>query len=319
LSKAPPKGKTIISLENQTPSNFAVEAGMRQAAALLGWTFKTIAIPAGTEGVQQAFKSAITQRPDGIRVSGQPRAQYEVQIADAASKGITVVQDSSGDQPGNGLIDTAISNLPQARIYGQLMADWVIADSNGKAKVGLFNIPQFPSLTANADGFKAELSKRCPDCKVTGVDQQLADIGIKTPGAVTSLVQKSPDTHYLVFTLGDLSNGVSKALRAAGMQPSKYKLAGGVPTQEDLTALKNGDTGAWTAFAAPVMGWRIMDIFARHFAGDSVKPVDDSPLLPTQLLTKDNINTAVTDPSAMNWYVGVADYKDQFKKLWHVG
>jgi hypothetical protein len=39
--------------------------------------------------------------------------------------------------------------------------------------------------------------------------------------------------------------------------------------------------------------------------------------LPTQLLTQDNINSMVAD-SDQN-YVGVSDYRDQFKKLWLLG
>ena len=104
----------------------------------------------------------------------------------------------------------------------------------------------------------------------------------------------------------------------AGIRTDKVKLCGSVPTQADIAALKAGESGAWTAFASPVMGWRVMDIFARHFGGDSLDPVNASPLLPTQLLTKQNINSIVTDPSAMDWYVGVTNYAGQFKRLWHL-
>jgi hypothetical protein len=44
-------------------------------------------------------------------------------------------------------------------------------------------------------------------------------------------------------------------------------------------------------------------------------PALNAPL-PTQLLTQDNVSSMVAD-SAQN-YVGVADYRAQFKKLWGV-
>jgi hypothetical protein len=49
---------------------------------------------------------------------------------------------------------------------------------------------------------------------------------------------------------------------------------------------------------------------ARKFIGDPILNAE----LPTQLLTQANVNSAVND-SAGN-YVGVADYRTQFQKLW---
>lgn len=317
LSEKPEPGKTIVSLQNPTPSTFALEEGMRQASEALGWNFETVPIETGTEGIISAFTAALQKNPDGIRVSGQPRQQYEAQLKEAERRGIAVVQDSATDEPGGGLINTTMANTAQVERFGEVIANFVVADSKGQAKIALFNIPQFPSLTAFANSFTETVESLCPNCEIENVDQQLADIGVNAPRQAVSTLQRSPDIGYLVFSLGDLSNGVKSALRSAGLGED-VKLAGSVPTAQNISDLVKGDSGAWTGFAAPVVGWRVIDVFARHFNGEPLTPVEQNPLVPTQLITSENVDSIITDPQSEDWYVGVADYKVQFKRLWQV-
>ena len=61
-------------------------------------------------------------------------------------------------------------------------------------------------------------------------------------------------------------------------------------------------------------------LLGRKLEAVVVDPASNWPLFAekaSQLLTQDNVNSMVADP-ALN-YVGVADYRAQFKKLWLVG
>lgn len=78
-------------------------------------------------------------------------------------------------------------------------------------------------------------------------------------------------------------------------------------TPEQAAALQ-----AWTALPVPVLGWRVIDQFARVLGGDALA---DGPL-PTQLLTVSNAGEAVLDESGN--YIGIADYKEQFAALWGI-
>jgi hypothetical protein len=49
------------------------------------------------------------------------------------------------------------------------------------------------------------------------------------------------------------------------------------------------------------------------FNGESLDPNNNS-LLPTQLITQDNVSSAPIDTDG--YYLGVPDYKDQYLKLW---
>ena len=82
---------------------------------------------------------------------------------------------------------------------------------------------------------------------------------------------------------------------------------GTLATPEQAAALQ-----AWTALPVPVLGWRVVDQFARILGGEALA---EGPL-PSQLLTVANAGDAVLDESGN--YIGVADYKEQFAALWGV-
>lgn len=81
----------------------------------------------------------------------------------------------------------------------------------------------------------------------------------------------------------------------------------GFATPEQAAALQ-----AWTALPVPVLGWRVIDQFARVLGGEA--PATGP--LPSQLITVGNAADVVLDDSGN--YIGVADYKEQFLALWGV-
>lgn len=82
---------------------------------------------------------------------------------------------------------------------------------------------------------------------------------------------------------------------------------GGYATPEQAAALQ-----AWTGLPVPVLGWRVIDQFARIMGGEA--PADGP--LPSQLITVGNVSDIALDESGN--YIGVADYKDQFLALWGI-
>jgi hypothetical protein len=111
-----------------------------------------------------------------------------------------------------------------------------------------------------------------------------------------------------------MATGLKAALRGASAG-SKVKIGGESASIANITALKKKDEDVWTGFAAKIHGWRRIDAASRVFNGESLDPNNNS-LLPTQLLTQDNVNSAPIDTDG--YYLGVPDYKDQYLKLWQM-
>jgi ribose transport system substrate-binding protein len=159
---------------------------------------------------------------------------------------------------------------------------------------------------------QSELKNVSSNTKTTYLDTQITDLaGGKIPGEVVSQIQKNPDIDWVILCLGDMATGLKAALRGAGQ--TKVHIGGESASTANITALKNKDEDVWTGFAAKIHGWRRIDMAARVFNGESLDP-NNNTLLPTQLLTQDNIGSAPID--ADGYYLGVPEYQSQFKKLW---
>jgi ribose transport system substrate-binding protein len=317
LTKKPATGKLIVKLVTPQPVTSVVSAGTAAGAAALGWSYKAIPVGTGPEDIQKAFEAALALKPAplGIEVSGYPKVTFAKQLAEAKSKGIAVISESTTDAAGTGDGIVGLLDGPtQVQEWGKDIAAEVIADSNGKANVAMFSVAAYPILGEFVKGFKAAMTAWCPSCKVTDVDQQATDVGTKTPQSVVSTFQRDPKLGYAIFSFGDLTIGVDAALKSAGL--SKVKIAGETASAANIQAVKAGTELAWTGFAAPELGWRTIDGFARYANGDDMAVVSNTPL-PTQVITKDNVGSIVTDKSG--YYIGLSDYAAQFAKLWQVG
>ncbi len=310
LAKRPDAGKLIVGLNSGIPSANTLAAAWKQAATDLGWQYKEINSGSTPEDQQKAMESALQLNPDGIATSGIPISTIQTQLDAAEKAGVWVNTSATTDEAAGAMFDTSIAGPEQVQEWGKMVAAQVIVESDGAAKIQLFNLPVFPILLQFDEGFSKAIDEWCPGCELKENAQQATDIGTNTPGAVVSALQAAPDTDWVVFDLAELSTGVPSAIE--GAQLGDVNIGGMSALPENYEALKNGTQSAWTAYPLPVVGYRQIDSFARQFNGEAT--VD--ALLPTQLVTPDTVDDLVFDADGN--YIGVADYQEQFKKLWLV-
>ncbi|OZE38593.1 hypothetical protein CH256_06915 [Rhodococcus sp. 05-2254-6] len=313
LSRAPDSGKYVISIETPQPISSAKNDAIQQAADVLGWRYQRVLMGTDAEAAPKAMDQAIALRPDAIHISGTPLTMLTRQIESADAAGIPVIADSIAGPPVAGVISTALDGDAQVEEWGKMVASQVVADSDGQANVAIFSITDYSILNVFTDAFTAQLEAQCPDCTTQLVNQQVTDLGTKTPQSVVSTLQRDPTINYAVFSFGDLVLGVDAALRGASLT-DQVTFAGQTPTPDNLESLKGGDNSVWVGFPVQILGWRVIDTLARHFNGDDLAAADAS-FLPTQLLNSDNIGSAVLDEDT-GYYVGVADYQGEFETLW---
>jgi ribose transport system substrate-binding protein len=314
LAAKPPAGKKIVSLL-VSPQPVALRVSNAQAAAAkaLGWSYSTVNAGGTQATAVSAFEAALAKHPDAICNCGFPAAYFTKQIRQAKAEGIAVISNTTGDGPIDGIIAN-VGGAEQEAAYGKLVAAYFVAESDGKGKAVVFNIQAFPILAAFTSSFQDAVKEWCPDCSVDLKDQQLSDIGSKTPQNVASYFQSHPDVKWAVFGNGDLTQGVGAALRTAGV--SGVKVVGEAPDEANLKALASGTEAAWAGYPTDILGWATMDALARHFTKSDVAKAVAIPL-PGQILTHENIDGAVVDGQGN--YQAVAGFEDQFKKLWSAG
>lgn len=315
LKSCPASGKTIIVTENPQAVTRKTNDGLEVGAKILGW--KVIRQPVGTgpEDPQKAFDAALDQHPDAVLVSGNPSATFSAQLARANQLHIPVLLSDNGEAAGTKGTATTISldNFDQTGLWGKMNADYAAAQ--GAKHVLVVDLSIYPILHAWTQGVQNELKKVSPNTKVTTIDPQVTDlVGGNIPNLIVSAIQRSPDTDWILLSLGDMTTGLDAALR--GAQITNVKIGGESASTANVAALQKGTENAWTGFAAEIHGMYRIDALARLFEGEDPSKVDYSKL-PTELLTPSNIKKAPLDSDG--YFVGIPDYAKYFQNLWKSG
>jgi ribose transport system substrate-binding protein len=313
LSRRPDEGKLIVVVESGEPTSLKTDAGLQEAVDELGWTLEVVQEGTGPEDPARAFDAALDMNPDAVVISGNPLSTLRTQVERAKRENIIVIQSDTDDPVGqDGSVYTLGLDSPeQTGLWGQMIADFVAVDGSQRALI--VDLSLYPILHAFTEGAREELERAAPDTAVDVIDVQIQDFAAgNVPGQIVSYLQREPDTDFVILSLGDMATGLDAALRAAGLD-QQVRIGGQSAGVANIEALGGGTQDVFTGFAGLPHGWHRADALARIFNGDPLDPNYES-FLPTQLLTPDNIGDAPLDDDG--YYVGVEDFREQFRELW---
>jgi len=311
LKSKPETGKLFVWF--QCDVNQCKDEGdaLKEATQAIGWDYKSYNYQsADPASLVAAMKQALQDKPTAVGLSGLPPAVWQTVLPDYKSAGIPIVTGYIGTIPYDDTIIGQVGSSPDVTTNGEMIANWVVADSDGKANVLLQSVNDFPILKVFSDSFKSKTAELCPDCKVTEINNTIAQLGTGVVPSIVSAVQKDPSIKYVVTVNGPFVTGLRSALDAAGL--SDVQIAGESGDTTNLTNVKAGKESAFTALALHYGSYSMIDMVLRHLQGMDFDP-DGNGGLPTQLLTKD------VDFEIANSFDKPTDFADQFKKLWLVG
>jgi len=314
-----PEAKTVGWLECEQPSCLAITPGIEAAAAALGWDVVTIPATSADQG--PAIQQALDQGVDFIAHTGSPLATAEEQIAAAQDAGVGYYSCYSTDvpDPENNNLFIQCGDSDGVFATGNLISQWIIADSGGTANTLLVNIPDFPVLVSEAEGAAAAYEENCPDCNLETLDTTIDSlIAGEVPAAVASRLQANPDIDYVHFTFGDLPAGVADTLEEAGLLEGVSLVGVDFSTQIGLPEIIAGRHAAWTANPKPYAGWLMVDAMARESLGMDNPEERANAELPTFIVSDADTAQSILDLGDDGW-PGPETMEDQFKALWGVG
>jgi ribose transport system substrate-binding protein len=313
------KGKSIwyVSLSLSIPFEKYMLQGIQQGAASVGakgvgFDGKFSAAE-GARGIEQAIQS----KASVIMVGGFEPSLVGPALADAEKAGIPVIMANVQD-PGPPRSDypSAVKAFATHSFSwpGKVEADFVTADSGGKANIVFMSTSDLPHITSPMkDAFLNELERVCPGCKVKVMNVpsgQWNTLQTKT----ASLIRSNPDVNYIVPDFDGMVIFALPGVHSAGAQ-DKVKIVSFNATPSVMKALKSkdvvvGETGGPNL----LQGWAFADQALRVAAG--VKPLADIGIK-DRLFTADNINSIDLGAEESSWY-GEGDYAAAYKKLWGV-
>ena len=215
------------------------------------------------------MKQALQDKPTAVGLSGLPPAVWQTVLPDYKSAGIPIVTGYIGTIPYDDTIIGQVGSSPDVTTNGEMIANWVVADSDGKANVLLQSVNDFPILKVFSDSFKAKTAELCPDCKVTEINNTIAQLGTGVVPSIVAAVQKDPSIKYVVTVNGPFVTGLRSALDAAGL--NDVQIAGESGDTTNLTNVKAGKESAFTALALHYGSYSMHRHGAAPPAGDGLR------------------------------------------------
>lgn len=320
LSKLPPTGKRLVWVG--CPTGTCVNEGnaLAEAAALFGWTVEQMQYGLTPEDIQATFTRAIDSEPDAIMTSAVPVELTEGIRARMAAESIPMfeccnfIPDDMENPP-----VSILGDQHWTQFLAELVVQWQVVKTEANVHNLLVTAPDFPILAAGTEAYNEALAEACPDtCTTKTLNITVGDIGTRLPGQVVSELQRDPDINYVtILGSGPFATGVAAAIREAGLQ-DQVRIVGTAPDTTNFENMLAGDEEMWIGFSERMIGWRLVDMYARHLVGDELPlratgPDDDGPAAwpTTQYLT------AETWPVAEPWEQP-QNFEEIFKELWGV-
>jgi len=167
-------------------------------------------------------------------------------------------------------------------------------------------------LQALHDGFTELMKERCPDCKVTTVEAQIADFGPTLQEKIETALLRNPNANGMAVSYDDLMTaGGSSAVMASGRSSSIEVIADtGFPANVELVRDDQGQDAGF-AYDMGFETWAAADMINRLLAGQQQDPAGSG----VGVAVFDRENGLPTEGS--DWTTDI-DYKSVYKKVWGV-
>lgn len=311
LPDAPEPGKTFVYLQCELLQCQSIGESIHEAVDAVGWHYVQIDYKqADPSTLIAGMKQALKDNAVAVTFTGLPEALWAQMIPEYEKAGAAIIPEYVGPTKLQGPVIGNINSPTDTARGAKALADWFIADSQGKGKALLHNVPQYGTVSTWTDQFKGYVEENCEACEVETVDTTIAQVvGGEISSAVVSALQRNSSLEYAFAFNGGFFTGLPAALQNAGL--SDVQVGGYIAVPEDVADLMAGKGGAYGGLNTDYGGWLAVDLALRKEAGVTLP--ESQQALPFQLLTEDSATESASD------FQLPEDYQDQFKKVWKVG
>jgi ribose transport system substrate-binding protein len=301
-----------VSQDQTNAGNNGVAAGLKEAAAKLGWQFKQLNGGGQLPGMVSALHQAIALKPAGIALQSVPTDGTLPVLKEAAADGIVIVGWHVADTPGK-IAGTPlfwnVSTKPFdiAKISGQ----YSVVTSCGNAHAIELTDMTYPIDQEKDAGFQAAF-KASSTSSIKIDDYPFGSRSSRTSGEITANITKDKKVNWFVTINDSYFDYSIPALRAAGLKPDGPVLLNSAGDGSP-SAFQRIRAGNYQTVTVPeplnLQGWIMADEFNRAF--NKVAPFDF--VTKPHLTVKSNVDL---DGGDKNVYDPDNGYRDHFAQLW---
>jgi ribose transport system substrate-binding protein len=308
------RGKTVwyVPVFLQAPYFTADSTDLAQVLSLVGAHLHICDAAANPSTATTCINEAVAAKPAAI-VTDAMNYSFAATATKAAIKAkIPVVATDNDDAQGFPKTKDLVTVSHDLPLSAALAADWIIANSNGKANV-LYAADNSDDGTIEGTAVKAEFKAHCPGCTVTidpFGDATVSDLTSSIPAAMVS----HPNINY-IYAGYDAPPGSAALQGAQTLTGRQYKFVaftGQPPGMERVGAgTQTIDPGNDNDDAM----YNTADALFRLVTG--AKPVKYSTYV--RIFTKQNLPSNISSAAAYasgSWYSSSEPYKAGYRKLW---
>lgn len=318
------KGKHIVVISSgQAASSSSVPSnGAVAAAQAIGWTVDLYDAKLSPANYAPLVRQAIAANADGIVLDAIDCNTVKQPLEEAKAKNIAVVAiyaydctDSQAGGDSTGLFSANINYGAKATdpdafagLYGADQANYIIADSDNKAKIIAIQDSEFTVLYWTLKGFQDTIESSGGSQIVSTLNVTTADLG---NGQIVQKIQaeitKHPEATWIKSPYTYVTTlGVAQAL---GTNAGKLKVMGGEGFADELDLIRSGKITAANVISSEWVGWASVDTMNSVFIGQSPA---DSGIGWTMVDATHNM-----PPSGE--FVPPVDFQSEYKAAWGVG
>jgi ribose transport system substrate-binding protein len=314
-SKARGKKVMYIGVDNSIPIIQTILKAVREAGSKFGLKVDEFDGKGQVSEFNRGIQTAISQKYDAITVLAIPSPIIKAALADAKKAGIPVIQIQEHDA-GAPLADGVAAAVSFCySCAGRLIADYVIADSDGEAEGTIFVSKDVSNGQDEEGGMRKEFEELCPKCKFESQNVAVADWQKRIPTLTRSILTSKPNTKYLLPLYDSMTVPMIPAVVQAGKQ-GQVKIATWNATPSVVQEMGRGNVVSFDVGGANVwFGWGLADQLFRVLNGEP--PVKDTKI-PNRAFTRENLKTIDLKKDESTWY-GDVDFRAEYSKLWGPG
>jgi len=301
----------VIPVSSANPSNKNIIQSMETVGASIGVEV--------TEWENQASPTQWAQGMDHARnngfnavvlLGGVDPALLGPQIKAAKDAGLIVTTAHLEDLTQNGTPELDLSQRLDFQKVGEILADWVIAQTDGKPNVLLVGSDEIVPNPAYRAKFE-EVMKACgPNCKTTYINAPVPEWSTKIQPSVQSALISDPTINYVVPMYDSMSQFIMPAITITG-KTGQVKIATFNGTPFVLDEVRNGNVEMNIGESIGWIARSVLDGTMRKMCGMSAK---NELYVPFYLFDKDNVESAGV-PAEFDKGFGDA-YIKGYNKLW---
>lgn len=307
-------GKPVwfIPLGINIPYFAAVTAGAEAAGKAAGVKLHVCDGNLNPSTITTCMNQAITSGAAGVIADGFTPGFVQQGVNNLAAHHIPLVDADHAQGGGNDTFSYLGNN---SYLQSKLAADWIIANSDGKADILAIENTEDPVTSSFlTEGGLPEFTKHCPGCKVKVIKTTAEQLNL-LPSAIDTALVQDPKINYM-FPEFDEDAGPTIGGLQQSSHASSVKLSSATALLPDLQRIKNGsfqyaDAGNNPAF----VGWAALDQLMRMML--KMAPINNE-LVPVRLFDQANIGSVALTTAAFQsgaWY-GDTNYQQMFESLW---